>query len=958
MGKIENTDSTRNVQPNTTTITTNINNITNNTDNTANTDNTSNTGNTNTQSQQPQQSQNIMYVIKRKGDKEPVDFSKCQKRLTDLINKAPKLVNINATEMAQLLIARIYDGIHTYELDELAAEIAAHKTTIHYEYNILASRIIISNHHKNTCPSFTETITKLWQSGLIADYLYNLVIENSKKLNDTLLKRIEKDYDYDYFGFKTLEKSYLMKINNNVVERPQYMLMRVALAMYRYDIKKAIDVYKLMSDRLFTPATPTLFNMGTKTEQGSSCFLLQMSEDSIDGIFKTLSDTAKISKCAGGIGLSIHNIRAKGTGISGTNGTSNGIVPMLKVFNETARYVDQGGGKRNGSFAIYIEPWHADILDYIPLKKNTGAETERARDLFYAIWMPDLFMKRVKANEMWSLMCPHECRGLADCYGEEFENLYEKYEREGKYRKQIRAQTLFKQIVDSQIETGTPYMLFKDSINRKNNQANLGVIKCSNLCTEIVQYTSPTETAVCNLTSIALPQFIEPYVQTDEFVIYSKSDCKYCIYAKNFMRRYGYKYREVNLDNPAERTRFFAELNKKQEEIYNAENPDAEEDFKLITSVPQIFAGDKLIGGFKELYFYTRPSYNYAKLRAIVKVCVQNLNNIIDYNYYPTPECKTSNFRNRPIGVGVQGLADVFAIMRMPFDSVEAAEINKRIFAHMYLAGVEASVDLAQQRKKIINEYKKTNDESLRQKYNIIDEELTRLSSKYCGAYATFEGSPASQGKLQYDLWDVEAPKELAEEFAAVKEQMGRHGIRNSLIFALMPTASTSQILGFNECFEAFTSNIYKRRTMAGEFSVVNKYLIDDLIMLDSWNEAVKENIIVNEGSVAKLDIPDYIKNIYKTVWEISQMVVIDMAKDRSPFICQTQSMNIHIPHPTFQQMTSMLFKSWEKGLKCGMYYLRQKGATQALQFTIAKPINTAKQNENAGDEGCLTCSS
>ena len=843
-------------------------------------------------SEEMSKSQNLsttMCVVKRDGSREEVSFAKCQNRISKLTKiTTPTLSAVNPIEIAQQMIIQISDGIPTKELDELAASICANKESIHPDYGKLASRIIITNHHKNTSPSFSEVVQTLWDfkddngvhTPLVAKYFLDLVLANKEKLNSVI--DYQKDFNYSYFGFKTLERAYLIKINEKVIERPQHMLMRVAVAMHRDDIREAVKAYKMMSEGLYTPATPTLYNMGTNREQASSCFLLTMADDSVGGIYKTLSDCAKISKWAGGIGVSISSIRARGSLIRGTNGRSNGIVPMLKNFNETARYIDQGGGKRKGSFAMYLEPWHADIEDFLMLRRNTGAETERARDLFYAVWVPDIFMRKVLADEDWYLMCPDYAKGLQDTYGEEFENLYNKYVEGGKYKKKVKAREIWDTILDSQIETGTPYIGFKDAVNKKSNQQNLGVIRSSNLCIEVVEYTSEEETAVCNLSSIALPKFVETNQEGNLF-------------------------------------------------------------------------------------------YNFKKLEETTKSVGRNLNKIIDFNFYPIPEAEKSNRRHRPIGIGVQGLADVFALMRMPFDSKEAKELNKKIFAHIYFAAIECSMEISRKRKKHIQEYrklkklsedKKLSEENklseedisrikeLKKLHFIIDEEL-KLPSQYAGAYSTFINSPAHQGKLQFDLWGVEPIPELKERFDKLKEDIKKHGLRNSLSVALMPTASTSQILGNNECIEPYTSNIYKRRTLAGEFKLINQHLIKDLIDIGVWNTDIKDQIIMDSGSIQKIEnIPDDVKNLYKIVWELSQKNIIDMASDRGAYVCQTQSMNLFMGKPTHKKLSSMHFHSWKSGLKTGIYYLRTLGAAQAQKFSI----DANKLKKDAKTETPLFC--
>ena len=750
-----------------------------------------------------------MYVIKRDGRKETVKFDKVTARIEKLAYSLSEHVDTFA--VAQKVIEGIYDGVTSSQLDSLAAEIAASMTTRHPDYAILAARIAVSNLHKNTKKSFSETMKDLYEyidpktgkkAPLLAEDVFNLIWSNRDLLDSTII--YDRDFGYDYFGFKTLEKSYLLKLSGKIAERPQHMLMRVSIGIHKNDIESAIETYNFMSERWFTHATPTLFNAGTPKPQLSSCFLLQMEEDSIDGIYNTLKNCAKISQSAGGIGLSIHNIRATGSYIRGTNGTSNGIVPMLRVFNDTARYVDQGGGKRKGSFAIYLEPWHADIFDFLELKKNHGKEEIRARDLFYAMWISDLFMERVEADGEWSLFCPSEAPGLADCYGDKFRELYARYEQEGRARKTVKAQELWFAILESQIETGTPYMLYKDACNEKSNQKNLGTIKSSNLCTEIVEYTAPDEIAVCNLASIALPRFV--------------------------------------------------------------------------------------ING----------KFDHQKLFDITYVVTKNLNKVIDINYYPVVEARNSNMRHRPIGIGVQGLADAFILMRMPFDSEEARELNKEIHETIYYASMTASKDLA-----------------------IKD-----------GAYETYEGSPVSQGIFQFDMWKVTPSNRW--EWDVLKEEVKKYGVRNSLLLAPMPTASTSQILGNNECFEPYTSNIYSRRVLSGEFPIVNKHLLKDLVKLNLWNDTMKNKIIAANGSVQDIaEIPSDLKEIYKTVWEIKQRTIIDMAADRGAYICQSQSLNLFIQDANFAKLTSMHFYAWKKGLKTGMYYLRTKSAADAIKFTV-----------------------
>jgi ribonucleoside-diphosphate reductase alpha chain len=755
-----------------------------------------------------------MYVLKRDGRKEPIMFDKITARVRKLCYGLNDLVD--PVKVAMRVIEGLYDGVTTSELDNLAAETAATMTTTHPDYAQLAARISVSNLHKNTKKSFLETMTDLYtyvnprtgkKAPLIADNVYAIIEDNAELLDSTII--YNRDFGYDYFGFKTLERSYLLKINGQIVERPQHMLMRVSVGIHLDDLDAAIETYHLMSKRYFTHATPTLFNSGTPKPQMSSCFLLAMKDDSIDGIYDTLKQTAKISQSAGGIGLSIHNIRATGSYIAGTNGTSNGIVPMLRVFNDTARYVDQGGGKRKGSFAIYVEPWHADIFDFLNLKKNHGKEEMRARDLFYAMWIPDLFMRRVEENATWTLMCPNECPGLYDSHGDEFEKKYLDYEKNNKGRKTIQARELWEKILESQIETGTPYMLYKDAANRKSNQQNLGTIRSSNLCTEILEYTSPDEVAVCNLASIALPMFVKD------------------------------------------------------------------------------------------------GAFDHQGLYDVTVRATKNLNKVIDRNYYPVKEAENSNFRHRPIGLGVQGLADTFIKLRMPFTSDEAKTLNQEIFETLYFAAVTASKDMAK------------------------DE----------GPYESYKGSPISKGEFQHNLWGIK-DSELSGrwDWAALRKEVKKYGVRNSLLVAPMPTASTSQILGNNECFEPYTSNIYTRRVLSGEFIVVNKHLLEDLVNLGLWTEDLKQDLMRANGSVQQLDnIPDDIKELYKTAWELSMKDIIDMSRQRGYFIDQSQSLNLFMEGATMAKLTSMHFYAWKSGLKTGMYYLRTKSAVDAIKFTLDK---------------------
>ena len=758
-----------------------------------------------------------MYVVKRDGHKEPIMFDKITARVKKLCYDLNPLVD--PVRVAMRVIEGLYDGVTTSELDNLASEIAATMTTSHPDYAQLAARISVSNLHKNTKKSFSDTMTDLYEyvnprtgkdAPLLSTEVYDIIQKNKEVLDSSII--YNRDFGYDFFGFKTLERSYLLKLNGEIVERPQHMLMRVSVGIHMEDIDAVLETYELMSKRYFTHATPTLFNSGTPKPQMSSCFLLAMQDDSIDGIYDTLKQTAKISQSAGGIGLSIHNVRATGSYISGTNGTSNGIVPMLRVYNDTARYVDQGGGKRKGSFAIYIEPWHADIFDFLDLRKNHGKEEMRARDLFYAMWTPDLFMKRVEADAEWTLMCPNECPDLYNCHSEEFDALYTKYEQEGKGRKTIRARELWEKILESQIETGTPYMLYKDAANRKSNQKNLGTIRSSNLCTEIMEYTSPDEVAVCNLASIALPMFIKD------------------------------------------------------------------------------------------------GAFDHDELFRVTKQVTKNLNRVIDRNYYPVKEAENSNMRHRPVGLGVQGLADAFIKLRLPFTSQQAQELNQEIFETLYFAAVTASMEEAEKD----------------------------------GPYSTYEGSPMSKGEFQHNMWGIK-DEELSGrwDWTGLRKQVKKHGVRNSLLVAPMPTASTSQILGNNECFEPYTSNIYTRRVLSGEFIVVNKHLLEDLVELGLWTEDMKQELMRANGSVQHIEgIPTEIKELYKTVWEMSMKDIIDMSRHRGYFIDQSQSLNLFMEGATMAKLTSMHFYAWKSGLKTGMYYLRTKSAVDAIKFTLS---NTEK---------------
>lgn len=805
-----------------------------------------------------------MRVLKRNGKYENVGFDKILKRVKSIGTECG--IKLNYTTFVMKVIDQLYDGIPTAKIDELTAEQCASLSIQHPDYSTLAGRLIISNHHKNTIASFSTVTKKLYEfkdfhntqhSLLSIDYFK--IVEKNKDVFDDMIVH-DRDYLIDYFGFKTLERSYLMKVNGVVLERPQYLWLRVSIGIHGDDLVNVRRTYDLMSQKYFTHATPTLFNAGTPKPQLSSCYLLSLEEDSISGIYNTLSDCAQISKWAGGIGLHIHNIRATGSHIRGTNGSSNGIVPMLRVFNCTARYVDQGGGRRNGSFAIYLEPWHADVEDFLDMKKNHGDEESKARDLFYALWIPDLFMERVKTNGDWTLMCPDECPGLSDVYGRHFVELYTKYESQNNGRKTVKARELWFKIMDSQMETGTPYLLYKDAANEKSNQKNLGTIKSSNLCTEIMEYSDHQETAVCNLASIGLSNFIN---------------------------------------------------------------------------------ADK--------------SFDYVKLHEVTKVVTDNLNKVIDINFYPTDKTRRSNLRHRPIGIGVQGLADTFALMNIPFHSDAAKVVNKLIFETIYHAALEQSMEIARDRHIVIQNSKNDLTDTVNSSVSHLNKYESHMEKfSYSGAYSTFDGSPISKGIFQFDMWNV-TPSDRYD-WDELRQSIIIHGIRNSLLVAPMPTASTSQILGNNECFEPFTSNIYTRRTIAGEFIIVNKYLMRELIDLKIWSDEIKNNIIVNNGSIQHIDgIPDYVKEKYKIVWEIPMKHLIDMSKDRGAFICQSQSLNLWLEDPNYKSLTSMHFYSWDAGLKTGIYYLRRKAKHHAQQFTI-EPENK-KKTQTTDPEVCEVCS-
>ena len=917
-----------------------------------------------------------MHVIKRNGKSEDISFDKILQRVRKLGSQFS--LQIPYSTLVMKVIDQLYDKITTEQIDILTAEQCAAMSTINIDYGHLASYVAISNLHKKTDRSFYKTMKKAYDfkdvngkhSPIINKKFWDIV-NNNKEVLDNIIKH-DRDFYIDYFGFKTLERAYLLKINKIIIERPQYMWLRVAICLHGNNIKKVEETYNLMSQKYFTHATPTLFNAGTQREQLSSCYLIAMEDDSIDGIYNTLKECAKISKWAGGIGLHIHNIRATGSHIRGTNGISNGIVPMLKVFNSTAKYVDQGGGKRNGSIAIYIEPHHADIEQFLDMRKNHGDEDLRARDLFYALWISDLFMNRVQNSEKWSLFCPDSAPGLSDVYGKEYEKLYLKYEKKGVAIKTIEARDLWVKILDSQMETGTPYLLFKDSVNQKCNQNNLGIIKSSNLCCEITEYSNENETAVCNLASIALPQFIKKSsFHFEDVQLYSKNNCIWCKLLKNLLKKNDIAFKEI-------------ELTDETFELFKIET-------NLLT-VPQLYNNGVLIGSYRNCLEILRPTVDYEKLHSVTKVVTENLNNVIDINYYPTDKTKRSNILHRPIGIGVQGLADLFIELELPFTSNMAKEVNKNIFETIYHAALEKSNEISQER---INDFKFLqqefayenwtflDDEDICTKYNIynvtdasiakaIDNDnkieaaltkikpnpkeisLTNRDENLLGAYSSFEGSPLSEGNFQFDLWGVKPSNRY--DWNKLRKNIKKFGVRNSLLVAPMPTASTSQILGYNECFEPYTSNIYSRRTLAGEFALVNKRLMKELAGLDLWNEYIKNTIIADKGSIQNIkEIPQIIKDKYKIVWEFSMKDLIDMARDRGAFICQSQSFNLWMESPTVKALTSMHFYSWKAGLKTGIYYLRRKAQHQAQQFTIEPEKKKEKKQEE--EEGCTMCS-
>ena len=880
-----------------------------------------------------------MFVIKRNGEKESVKFDKITRRIEKLLFD---IKDIDATLITQKICNRIFSGITTTELDNLASQVCMSMVTDNINYGTVGSRLVISNHQKNTKENFLNVVKDLRNNkdilGNLAPLVSEEVLEVAEKHENDINEIIDMDRDYllDYFSFKTLEKAYLLKVNKKVVERPQHLFMRVAIGIHGNDLENIKKTYDNISLKNYTHATPTLFNSGTPYPQLSSCYLTA-TEDSVEGIYETITDCAKISKWAGGIGVHISNIRSNGSYIRKTGGTTNGIMPMLKVYNDTARYINQSG-KRNGSFAIYLEPWHADIFTFLDAKKNHGAEEERARDLFYALWIPDLFMKNVENNEDWYLMCPDKCPGLSDVYGEEFDNLYHKYIEEKRYNKQIKARDLWEAIISSQVETGTPYMLYKDAANQKSNQKNIGTIKSSNLCAEIVEVSNKEETAVCNLASICLQNILEypniydflnhikwlqlltkeerelfDLLNDNDIKIFTKDDCTYCKLLKSLLKKIGLSYTEIDSE---------------EIEMLRIKSEPSLSTVKPFETVPQLFVskgGDNIIhiGGYDDCWKFLKPKINYKKLKNLAYDLTINLNKIIDKNYYPIEKTRVSNMRNRPIGIGVQGLADLFIKLRLPFDSTDSMDINKKLFETIYYGSMTSSVDLAEKE----------------------------------GFYSTFKGSPLSKGLFQYQLWEMK-DEDLSGlwSWKDLREKLLKYGARNSLLVALMPTASTSQIIGSNECFEPFTSNIYTRRTLAGEFTVVNKYLMEDLVTLDLWNEDTKDRIIYDKGSVKNIkSLPKFLKDIYKTVWEVSQKNLILMSAQRGPFVCQSQSLNLFFEQPNFKTLSSAHFIGWKNGLKTGSYYIRSKPALSSQRFGFdAKKEKDFKKEE---EEGCVACS-
>ncbi len=863
---------------------------------------------------------NIMEVVKRDGQTEKISFDKILNRVEKLCLIEPKLLNIQLVDICKDVISKIYNGIKTSELDELSANICSSKTIQHLEYGHLASRIIISNNQKNTLNNFGDKLKLLLDNGNITQEIYDIYLDNKDILEDVI--DYKKDFNFDFFGFRTLEKAYLSKIKGKVIERIQDMLLRVSLGIHKNDINEAITTYQLMSDKYFVHASPTLFNAGTKRPQLLSCFLLGM-HDSIDGMYKCISDCAKISKWAGGIGIHMHGIRGSGAHIYGTNGKSSGIVPLLRTLNQTARHVNQGG-KRLGSFAIYLEPHHPDILEFLDCKKNTGAEEQRARDLFYSMWISDLFMERVENDDKWSLFCPHETPGLSDAYGQKYKDLYTKYENQRKAVKTITAREIWFAILTAQMETGTPYICYKDSANQKSNQQHYGTIKSSNLCSEIIEYSDDKEYACCTLASIGLPRFVQEidYSTIKDVKIITKDGCCYCEYAQNYLEHYNIPYQKQVINDTEQRKQVYTQLSDKYK--------------KTISSVPQIFINnDQYVGGFNDFLKIIRPKFNFTKLIEVTKVLIKNLNKIVDLNYYPVPECELSNKKHRPLGLGVQGLADVFNKMRISFDSEEAALLNKQIFATIYYAAAKES---------------------------------NRISTKY-SPYETFKGSPSSKGLLQFDLWNTQPIQSVQcinqtihFDWKQLKDDIIQNGLYNSLLISCMPTASTGQILGNTEAIEPCTSYLYSRSTLSGTFIVLNKDLQKELLIHKSWNNLIKDKILLTEGSIQDIpEIPQFIKNIYKNVWDLSNKSLIQQSADRGSYICQSQSLNLFIKEPDYENLTSMHFYAWKSGLKTGIYYLRSlpKGC-QKFSLDVNLKLDTKKneqQDNNGDDEGCVMCS-
>ena len=961
-----------------------------------------------------------MHVTKRNGEQEILSYDKILERTKKLGERFN--IALDYSSLTMKVIDQLYNNIKTSQIDELMCETCASLGTTDYDYYHLASALCISNHQKEVSMDFVKNYERIFNNneGYLSSSFLQIIKKHASFFHNVL--EYDRDYEIDFFGFKTLERAYLMKQNNEICERIQHLWLRVSIQIHGESLDKVVETYHALSQKYFIHATPTLFNSGTKRPQLSSCYLIAMEDDSIEGIFNTLHDCASISKWAGGIGMHIHNIRAKNTKIVGTNGKSNGIVPMLKVFNSTARYVDQGGGKRSGSFAIYLEPWHADIEGFLELRKNHGDEEMRARDLFYALWIPDLFMKKVETNDYWYLMCPDQCKGLSDCYGDDFEMLYNTYVSKNQYNKRIQARDLWFQILDSQMETGTPYMLYKDAINQKTNQKNIGMIQSSNLCCEITEYSDENETAVCNLASISLPRFVTQTIQGEtpkKVVIYSKTKCSFCKMAKGRLTEFNIPYEEIVLDDDEARHAFYAKC--------------SEETGKNVESVPQIYFDDQYVGGWNELKQKLTFVFSHEQLVNITEIVTENLNHIIDCNFYPTTKTYVSNMNHRPIGIGVQGLADTFAKMGMSFDSDEAERLNKDIFETIYYGSMKRTCELAQKRygdiyrlqeefiydlfndipgylewfvpffradhynkefsyfekvsienhisndiTEVYHKHKPTMREVFgRSFYDVFESYLEVQEKKHGkiyssyesmdekakllvrqpnlhGAYSSFEGSPLSKGQFQFDLWGVTPSSRYP--WNALREKIMHYGTRNSLCVAPMPTASTSQILGNNECFEPFTSNIFSRRTLAGEFVVINKHLMKDLKTQGLWNTELKNKIIEHKGSIQNIHhIPQEIKKRYKIVWDMSMKRLIDMAKDRGAYICQSQSMNLWVEDPNYKNLTSMHFYAWRSGLKTGLYYLRRKAKHQAQQFTI-EPTNNIV-NETQPEEPCEMCS-